>query len=664
MLLRIRWLAAAACILLPLHVMAQSITVTATDTGATNPLVWGVNAPDRWVGWVSNANFISAINGAGIKLIRVNPIPKCLQDGQDPNPSAGTYNWSYLDSILTTVFDSGAQPIFVVCDFPGAVSHMLNGSNQIVSANWSQYATFMSAVVNRYNVSKVLGITRTIKYWQLWNEPTVEPSGIMGDPPTWPYGGWPTTLYRDFVQAVGAAMKSVDPNIKLIGPTDSWANMDPLGYLGYTAQNLSAQIDILSWNNYGPSSSPLDRMNYTPNAYQTQPTTIASGGGGSFQGPGGKLYGTAITEYNLCSFDFGVPAEFSNEYGSTYTGSAIVNAILGNVGLFCYYASAESGTNVLGLLQNTNFAVKAKAYHVIKLFGAQFSKGDRKLSATGASGTVEVAAAYSSTTGKRYIALVNKDLSASKTVTFTISGVGSSGGSRTVWLVNTTNDATSSTATYSGNSFSYTITARAFAMFEVTPTTGSSVLFTTGFETGDTQPSWLDSVEVSSNVTGYTAGVQPECSPRNVAGDGGGLVAHGGSMAEMFSGTDNSATASYCNYRVFSVSIPVTAATKMSYWILPQQANGRYVAIDYHCTDGSTLRDSGATDYNGFSMHPNTGHGGSIALNAWTQIKCNVGQWLAGKTIDRILINYDRPASTGQYRGYIDDILITNGALP
>lgn len=48
----------------------------------------------------------------------------------------------------------------------------------------------------------------------------------------------------------------------------------------------------------------------------------------------------------------------------------------------------------------------------------------------------------------------------------------------------------------------------------------------------------------------------------------------------------------------------------------------------------------------------------------WTQIKSNVGQWLAGKTIARINVNYDRPASTGQYRGYIDDVVITNGVLP
>jgi hypothetical protein len=76
------------------------------------------------------------------------------------------------------------------------------------------------------------------------------------------------------------------------------------------------------------------------------------------------------------------------------------------------------------------------------------------------------------------------------------------------------------------------------------------------------------------------------------------------------------------------------------------------------------LRDCGAVDYNSISIHPNAGHGGSIAINSWSQIKCNIGQWLNGKTIDRIWIAYDRSAGTGQFRGFIDDVIITDGVLP
>jgi hypothetical protein len=47
-----------------------------------------------------------------------------------------------------------------------------------------------------------------------------------------------------------------------------------------------------------------------------------------------------------------------------------------------------------------------------------------------------------------------------------------------------------------------------------------------------------------------------------------------------------------------------------------------------------------------------------------TRIFPEEGRRLNGKTIDRILVAYDDYPYTGDYRGYIDDILITEGALP
>jgi hypothetical protein len=184
-----------------------------------------------------------------------------------------------------------------------------------------------------------------------------------------------------------------------------------------------------------------------------------------------------------------------------------------------------------------------------------------------------------------------------------------------------------------------------------------ATLFYTSFETSQTLPTWSDTIDWSVNISGYHSGINPECSTRQEQ-------AHSGTTALMYSGTDNSSTSSYVYFKVFSVNIAITSATKMSYWIYPQQTNGMYVGVDYHCTDGTTLRDSGAVDYNGFSMHPNAGHGGNLPLNVWTDIECNVGQWLAGKTVDKIWVAYDHPPSSGQFRGYIDDIKITNNSIP
>ncbi|MCX7747377.1 MAG: PA14 domain-containing protein [Clostridia bacterium] len=176
-------------------------------------------------------------------------------------------------------------------------------------------------------------------------------------------------------------------------------------------------------------------------------------------------------------------------------------------------------------------------------------------------------------------------------------------------------------------------------------------LFYSGFELGDIEPLWGDTIEGSTHVSGYLSGINPEASIRQE-------VTYKGSRSLVYSGFDENSAASYCYYKVFDVNIPVSIGTNLSYWIWPQNENGRYAAVDFILTDGSRLRDSAALDTTGKSLHPSTARG---TVNTWTQITSNVGQWLNGKTIDRILVAYDQPASTGQYRGYLDEIRIYNG---
>ncbi len=186
---------------------------------------------------------------------------------------------------------------------------------------------------------------------------------------------------------------------------------------------------------------------------------------------------------------------------------------------------------------------------------------------------------------------------------------------------------------------------------------GTTTGFLADFESGLSQPDWNDTVDFQANVTGYCCGLDHmESSTRREN------IAHSGSTALMYAGVDGDATRSYSYNRVFDVNIPVNLDTNLSYWIYPQSmaANSSYVAIDLIFSDGSSLRDSGAVDQNGVRVHPAfQGAGGKLTANSWNEVRTNVGKWMAGKTIKRILVAYDRPDGTGNFRGYIDDIKIS-----
>ncbi|MEV0131502.1 GH92 family glycosyl hydrolase [Dactylosporangium sp. NPDC050688] len=180
--------------------------------------------------------------------------------------------------------------------------------------------------------------------------------------------------------------------------------------------------------------------------------------------------------------------------------------------------------------------------------------------------------------------------------------------------------------------------------------------FVTGFEAGDPQPTWQNSVESSVNIGGYCCGLTSmESAPRNE-------TAHGGTAALMYSGNDTSATSSYSYNRVFDVDIPIGATSTLSYWVYPQSGGHLDVAVDLIFTDGSSLRDSGAVDQYGVRVHPTfQGTGTHLAFNTWNYVTSNIGNVVAGRTVDRILVAYDQPLNTGTFRGYFDDIAILAG---
>jgi hypothetical protein len=188
------------------------------------------------------------------------------------------------------------------------------------------------------------------------------------------------------------------------------------------------------------------------------------------------------------------------------------------------------------------------------------------------------------------------------------------------------------------------------------PTPPWNDLMATSFENGQLQPAWKDSPDTT--FQGGLAGVSDyRCSVRT---DG---KAQSGTASLMVSGTANGGRQTHCYCKVFDLSDSrkvIGPDTLLYYWIYPEQDNARYVALDIQFTDGTTLSTSPCVDQNGHPLRPSAGHGGSsIPLNAWSVVTSRLGA-LSGKRIKMIRVGFDHPGATGPYRGYIDDIRISN----
>ncbi|MEU0797960.1 discoidin domain-containing protein, partial [Amycolatopsis sp. NPDC005961] len=144
-----------------------------------------------------------------------------------------------------------------------------------------------------------------------------------------------------------------------------------------------------------------------------------------------------------------------------------------------------------------------------------------------------------------------------------------------------------------------------------------------------------------------------------------------GMKAFRYSGSQTEAGHGWSYNKIFDVDVPVVASTELSYKVQPQFITGdlKYpstnVAIDLAFTDGTYLRNLGATDQYGFPLTPE-GQGASKVLyaNQWNLVRSAIGQVAKGKTIDRILVGYDNPNGPGSLQGWLDDVKVSATPTP
>ena len=169
-------------------------------------------------------------------------------DWSDANPSAGTYNFTYLDSFIAVNQARGADIIYTFGRTPLWASSQPNtpgpyGPGECAPpTNMSLWDNYVSAIATH--------AAGKIKYWELWNEPQ-DPSFYCGDIPT----------MVTMAQHASQIIKGIDPTALILspgvtgGPGPTWlstflsdggaASVDVIGFHGYwsaTAEDVASVI--------------------------------------------------------------------------------------------------------------------------------------------------------------------------------------------------------------------------------------------------------------------------------------------------------------------------------------------------------------------------------------------------------------------------------------
>ncbi len=165
----------------------------------------------------------------------------------------------------------------------------------------------------------------------------------------------------------------------------------------------------------------------------------------------------------------------------------------------------------------------------------------------------------------------------------------------------------------------------------------------TGWEITDKKNTWDNTLFGYKNysITDLNA---YHCEPKTLN------IAHGGS--DVLSVAAARIDTEKVLYKVFDAKIFVYYDYTISYWINPQNEAGRSGYFDILFTDGTRLSQLSAFAEDGFPLDATRG-----TVGQWINVKCQIGKYAFGKTIQTILVGSGALAAN-PYQFYADDFSI------
>nr|WP_033338180.1 GH92 family glycosyl hydrolase [Catenuloplanes japonicus] len=145
-------------------------------------------------------------------------------------------------------------------------------------------------------------------------------------------------------------------------------------------------------------------------------------------------------------------------------------------------------------------------------------------------------------------------------------------------------------------------------------------------------------------------------------------VGYSGVAALEFAGRHATDGRGFTYNKIYDVNIKVNRDTELSYLVFPEFSRGdmsypaTYTSVDLAFTDGTFLSGLKAKDQHGTVVSPQAqGASKTLSANQWNKVVSRIGDVARGKTIDRVLVAYDKPTGPqSTWRAWFDDIMLAD----
>ena len=158
--------------------------------------------------------------------------PCCNADTNDPK----AYNFTFTDEYLRAMLEAGTEPFYRL---GASIEHQPIKRHILPPNDFQKYADICSHIVAHCNEGWANGYKRSIRYWEIWNEPDIPQCWTGTDQEMF-------ELYR----VIAMTLKREHPDIKVGGLalTSPWSRMfEP--FLHYVKEK-DCPLDFVSWHGY------------------------------------------------------------------------------------------------------------------------------------------------------------------------------------------------------------------------------------------------------------------------------------------------------------------------------------------------------------------------------------------------------------------------------
>lgn len=189
----------------------------------------------------SNDDFTLEFQEIGIEEVRTHDIynscdihiifPSFSADPLNPN----SYDFSATDSVIQSIINAGATPIFRLGE-----SYDINSNYNNPPLDFNKWATICLQIVKHYNAGWNNGFNYNIKKWEVWNEPDLE---IF-------WSGTSQQFYNLY-NITATKLKNYDANLKV--GTAGFATISSSKFIDPVLDSISSNntpIDFISYHSY------------------------------------------------------------------------------------------------------------------------------------------------------------------------------------------------------------------------------------------------------------------------------------------------------------------------------------------------------------------------------------------------------------------------------